>query len=274
MPAVGASFMEVAGVRTHVRSAGEGPPVILLHGLGASSYSWRYVLPALGERFKVFAPDWPGFGRSGQPWDFDYSVDGFVRWLLAFMDALGLGRAALVGNSMGGMLSLAAAMAHPGRVSGLALLGTPVYTRNKPHLLWPIRWPLIGGVYERCIGPWAVAFIGRTAFVDPSLITPELLEEYGMALRTAAGRRAIAQFLRNAIPPDAEDRIRRYPQVETPTLVIVGKHDPVVDVASAERFAKTLRNGRLLVLPDCAHAPQEEKPLEVNLALLGFLDRP
>lgn len=259
------------GVQVHVLSAGKGEPVILLHGLGASSYSWRHILPALGERFRVYAPDWPGFGRSQQPWDFDYSVDGFRKWLIAFMDGLGLRRAALVGNSMGGMVSLAAASADPDRVTRLVLLGTPVYAQNRPKFLWPLRWPVFGSVYERLMGPWAVSLIGRTAFVDRSCVTPELVREYGMALATPAGRHAVAQFIRNAIPPDLEDRVRSYGELRVPTLVIVGDHDPLVDVPSAERFARTIPYSGILVIRSCGHAPQEEKPAEVLPALLRFL---
>jgi pimeloyl-ACP methyl ester carboxylesterase len=264
-------YVRAGGVKTFVRSAGEGEPVVLLHGLGASSYSWRYVLPALGERFQLHAPDWPGFGRSEQPWDFDYSLDGLARWLFAFMDVVGLERAALVGNSMGGMVSLACAAAAPGRVPRLALLGTPVYAENRPRLLWPMRWPLIGRLYERLLGPWAVGFIGRTAFVDPAIVTAELREEYGMALRTRAGRRAVAQFIRNAVPKDAEARIRGYAALAAKTLVIVGDHDAVVDVPSAGRFARTLPDGELLVIRACGHAAQEEKPQEIISALGSFL---
>ncbi|MBI4676189.1 MAG: alpha/beta hydrolase [Elusimicrobia bacterium] len=259
------------GVRVHVLSAGEGEPVILLHGLGASSYSWRHILPTLGPDRRVLAPDFPGFGRSEQPWDFDYTVDGFTLWLFAFMDSLSIERAALVGNSMGGMVALSAAMARPDRVSRLALINVPVYVENRPRYLWPLRWPVIGSIFESCMGPAAVRLIAATAFADRSVITEELVREYSLALSTKAGRRAVAQFIRNAIPPDVDERIRRYPEVRTPTLVILGDRDIMVPVASAERFVRSLPHSKLIVIPFCGHAPQEEKPEAVLPALLDFL---
>ena len=263
--------MNAGGIRVHVLSAGKGEPVLLLHGLGASSFSWRHVLPELGKSCQVYAPDWPGFGRSEQPRDFEYSVDGLRAWLGSFMDSLGLKRAALAGNSMGGMAALAFAMMLPERVSRLALLGTPVYTENRPKFLWPLRWPLVGTLFERFLGPMAVRTIASTAFVDKACVTDEMVAEYSLSLRTAGGRRAVAEFMRNAIPADAEGRIARYPSLQTPTLVIVGDQDGMVAVSSAERFARTVPKAELLVIPSCGHAPQEEKPAEVASALLKFL---
>ncbi|MFA6317027.1 MAG: alpha/beta hydrolase [Elusimicrobiota bacterium] len=258
------------GVNIHVLSVGEGEPLVLLHGLGASSYSWRCVLPSLGERFQVHALDWPGFGRSSQPLDFDYSVDGLKNWLGLFFDTMGWERAYLAGNSMGGMAALAFATANPKRVARMALLGTPVYAENKPRFLWPLRWPLIGKVFEACLGPIAVKAIAKTAFVDKTKVTKELVGEYSLALRTKAGRRAVAEFMRNAIPPDISARVAAYADLRVPTLIMVGDHDGMVSVESAQLFAKTLYRGKLAVVKDCGHVPQEEKPAETAAALLKF----
>lgn len=265
----------VAGVRIYCESAGPSSstrePVLLLHGLGASAYSWRYLLPLMSERHRALAFDWPGFGRSEQPEDFDYSADGFSRHLIAFMDLLGIERAHLVGNSMGGLVSLWTVLHRPERVASMVLIGTPVYPENKPRLLWPLRWPLIGSLYERALGEWAVGFIAKSALQDHSLITPELIREYGLALRTRQGKRAVAQFIRNAVPPDPLGLIARYKDIRHPTLVIVGETDGVVGVPSAKRFSEEVPGARFLLLRGCSHAPQEEKPGPVAQAVLEFL---
>ncbi|MBI5625458.1 MAG: alpha/beta hydrolase [Elusimicrobia bacterium] len=258
------------GVQVHVLSIGEGEPLLLLHGLGASSYSWRCLLPSLGEKFRVHALDWPGFGRSQQPMDFDYSVDGMKTWLGSFMDAMGIEKAYLAGNSMGGMAALAFASAHPERVARLALLGTPVYLENRPQLLWPLRWPVLGNLFELFLGPSAVRAIAKTAFVDQKKVTPDLVYEYSLALRTRAGKHAVAEFMRNAVPVDIEARVAAYRDLKVTTLVLVGDRDSMVGAASAQRFAKSLPRGRFALIPECGHAPQEEKPAEVLAALLKF----
>lgn len=267
--------MTVAGVEAYSESAGDSTggrlPVFLLHGLGASSYSWRYLLPLMAERYASTALDWPGFGRSQQPEDFDYSAEGFSRFLADYLDHRGIARAHLVGNSMGGLVALWTALHRPERVASMTLIGTPVYPENKPRLLWPLRWPLIGCLYERALGEWAVGFIAKSALQDHSLITPELVREYGLALKTRQGKRAIAQFIRNAVPPNPLELIARYNEIRIPTLVICGETDGVVGVPSARRFASEVPGAKFLLVRGASHAPQEEKPGEVSDAILQFL---
>lgn len=260
----------VAGIDTHWLEAGSGPALVLLHGLGASSYSWREILPALSARRRVIAPDWPGFGRSEAPWDHDYTLLGQSRWLLSFLDHLGLESAGLAGNSMGGVVSLMTAMDAPARVSRLALLGVPVYPGDTPKLLWPMRWPVIGRVYEALLSPAVVKLVGRTAFKDPSVLTAEAVEEYSISLRTRAGRRAVAQFLRRAVPPDAEQRLARYRTLPQEILVLRGDCDGVVAPESARRFCAQAPKARFLEVADCGHAAQEEKPAAVIAAFEEF----
>lgn len=259
----------IAGLRTNYQRAGKGEPVILLHGLGASSYSWRFALPVLAEKYEVFAPDLPGFGRTDKPWDFDYSLHGLHTWIVSFMDHFDLKSARFAGNSMGGVLSLWTAMEAPARVERMALLGTPAYIENHPKMIWPISWPLVGGIYERLLGETALRIIAPTAFVDKTKVDAELIAEYGHALKSADGRRAVAQFVRRAIPADHRERVARYPSITHKTLVLVGADD-TIGGPSAERFARALPNARLRWLERCGHATQEDAPERVNPALLEF----
>lgn len=265
------THLNVGGVKTYLVSAGRGSPVILLHGLGASSYSWRGVLPLLAARHAVWAADIPGFGRSEKPAGFDYSFRGFSGWAAALLDVLGLEKAVFVGNSMGAATAVRLALERPERVSRLGLIGSPFYIGNHPKLLWPMRWPLVGRLYELLLGRWTVAVVAPTSVHDKSCITPELIDEYAWALKEPGGRRAVAHFLRNAIPPDAQSWMDRYKTLEVPALVIRGEHDHVVDRASSERFCREARNARYLHLPECGHAPQEEQPALVAKTLLDFL---
>lgn len=264
-----AETVTVGGLQTYVRRAGAGAPVLLLHGLGASSYSWRYAIPELAKKYEVFAPDLPGFGRTDKPRDFDYSIHGMHTWIVAFMDRFGLESARFAGNSMGGVLSLWTAMERPDRVERMALLGTPAYVENRPKLIWPISWPVVGRLYESLLGDSALRLIAPTAFVDKSKVDAALLAEYGHALKTADGRRAVAQFVRRAIPVDHKERVKRYPSVGHKTLVLVGDGDDMVG-RSAERLARELPNARFVRVERCGHAAQEDAPERVNPLLLEF----
>jgi len=270
VPGAKAETLDVAGIKTHLLRAGRGEPVILLHGLGASSYSWRFALPELAKRYEVFAPDLPGFGRSDKPWDFDYSVAGLHDWVVALMDRLGLQKARFAGNSMGGVITLWLAMDSGRRVERMALLGTPAFPENRPKMLWPLSWPVVGRVYEWALGETTLRYIARTTFVDQSKVTEELIAEYLAPLKTAHGRRAVAEFIRRAIPPDFRERIASYAGLQHPALVLVGDSDRMVDRRGGERLARALPRARFEYVPRCGHAPQEDAPDRVIPLLRDF----
>ena len=262
--------LTIAGLKTNLVRAGQGEPLILLHGLGASSYSWRYTVPELAKHYEVFAPDLPGFGRTDKPWEFDYSFRGLHAWLLEFMDHFKLTNARFAGNSMGGALSLWTAMESPSRVERMALIGTPGYVENRPKILWPLSWPVIGRVYEWALGDVALRFVADSTFFDKSKVDDKMVAEYGLALKTAAGRRAVAEFVRRAIPPDHRERVERYRDVKHPALILVGEHDRMVGRAGGEKLAKALQNATFCLLDACGHAPQEDAPERTNARLLEF----
>lgn len=261
----------VAGIETHWLEAGEGPPVVLLHGLGASSYSWRGVLPELSRSCRVIAPDWPGFGRSQAPSTHDYSIAGQSRWLCAFLDNLGAPAASLAGNSMGGAIALMTAMDAPARVRRLALLGVPIYAEAGPRVLDLLRWPVVGKVCEfLLIRPAAVRFVGRVAYKDPSVMTPDVVDEYSLSLRRPEGRRAVAQFLRRPIPPDMHERMKRYSELGQEILMVCGDSDGILSLSDARRFCREAPKARLLELAACGHVAQEERPGLITRTLAEF----
>lgn len=270
IPGARVETIVVAGLKTHLVRAGQGEPVILLHGLGASSYSWRFAVPELARHYEVFAPDLPGFGRTDKPWDFDYSIAGLHDWVCAFMDHFDLKKARFAGNSMGGVITLWMAMDSGHRVERMALLGTPAYPENRPKLLWPLSWPVIGRVYEWMLGDVTLRYMANSTFVDQSKVTPELLAEYGAPLKTAAGRRAVAEFIRRALPPDWAKRVASYPSLKHLTLVLAGDSDTMVDHRGAQRLSKDLPRARFEYLERCGHAPQEDAPDRVVPLLRDF----
>jgi pimeloyl-ACP methyl ester carboxylesterase len=176
----------------------------------------------------------------------------------------------MAGNSMGGVIALWAALETPARVEKMALLGTPAYPENRPKLLWPLSWPLIGSLYEAALGEATVRWILKQTFVDPSVIDEDLVAEYSTPLASGAGRRAVAEFIRHAIPSDWQKRVAQYSLVKIPTLVLVGDHDRMVGVSGARRLAGDIPSSQLIVLDSCGHAPQEDAPGRVIAILKKF----
>src|SRR5215210_2718927 len=129
--------IEVDGLLTRYLTAGEGAPLVLLHALCESALDWRWVLPALAQAYRVYAPDLPGFGDSDKP-AADYSPTFFARFVAAFLDALEVERAAVVGNSLGGLVALRLALSEPARVSTLCLVDSAGLGREvNPALVAP-----------------------------------------------------------------------------------------------------------------------------------------
>ena len=128
----------------YVEIAGQGPDLVLLHGLGASSFSWRHNRAPLSRHFRVITPDLPGHGRSPAPLDADYRAEALVRGVVDFLDWQGLETVALGGNSLGGGLSLVLAREQPARVSALVLLAPAAALTRVPYAFLPLRLPVLG----------------------------------------------------------------------------------------------------------------------------------
>jgi pimeloyl-ACP methyl ester carboxylesterase len=255
---------------------GEGSPVIVLHGLGASKVSAMPLIPPLVHAgHRVVVPDLPGHGASDKPRT-DYTPRFYARVIRRLMDALEIERAVVIGNSLGGRVALELAFRSPGHLSGLVLLDPAVpgfrvryllgFTRVIPTEIGTIPFPL----RER----WMRLAI-RRLLADPSAV-PEAgihgaADEFIRIYRDPLARMAFLDSLRHILteaPRPFWGRVRR---VRTPALVIWGEDDRLVPVRLAHRLARDLAHAELLVLPRVGHVPQFEAPEETNGAILGFL---
>jgi 4,5:9,10-diseco-3-hydroxy-5,9,17-trioxoandrosta-1(10),2-diene-4-oate hydrolase len=276
--AVEAKSVEVDGLPIRYLAAGEGPPLVLLHGAGDNSLDWRWVLPALARKHRVYAPDLPGSPDSARP-PADYSSAFFERFVAAFVGALGVGRATFVGNSLGGLVALRLALSEPARVGALVLVDSaglgyavnPAVTSvNVPGLgeaAMPF-WRTRVGAYQRAWGRTALLF----AHPPGSVPREWLAEQRRLALRPGyleahltALRALVGPFGQRAVLLD------RLPLLEVPTLVVWGERDRVFPRSQAKRAVVRLREGSLAVIPGCGHMPHVECPDRFLVALDGFL---
>jgi 2-hydroxy-6-oxonona-2,4-dienedioate hydrolase len=241
--------MRVGGLRVHALAAGGPPPkrstaVVLVHGLVVSS---RYMVPTaerLAVHHRVYAPDLPGFGKSEKP-PHALDVSGLSDALAAWMEAAGLKRAALVGNSMGCQIIADLAARRPERVERAVLQG-------------PTMDP-----YARTILRQAGRFLLDTPREPPSLLPIELLDYL------SAGTRRAWRTFRYALDDRIEDKL---PKVRVPTLVVRGSQDPIVPQSWAEEVSGLLPMGRLVVIPDASHTLNYGRAPELARAVTDFLD--
>ena len=242
---VRSEWTTVNGRRMHARASGNvtRAPLVLVHGLGVSSLYFVRLMRSFGEDFHVLAPDLPGFGRSDAP-DHTLSLEMLADELRAWMDARGLQRPILLGNSMGCQVLINLAVAAPSRIGKLVLVGPTVDPRFRTFGRQLPRW-LIEATHE------------------PLGIFPILLSDYA--------RCGVQRFLvtaRFALDDRPEDKL---PAIAAPTLVVRGERDAVVSHAWAKQVTSLLVNGRLATVRAAPHAAHHSAPSSVARLVEEFV---
>jgi pimeloyl-ACP methyl ester carboxylesterase len=266
-------FETVGGHRVRYVRAGAGPAVVLIHGFASSIYTWKDVLPVLARDHDVVALDLPGFGESDQPPGLDGAA--FPALVVGLMDRLGVARAAMVGNSLGGATAAGIAALWPERVTGLVLIDSAGFNFAEEDWPWILR--LLGGpvgkALERLpIRGWMVRIGLRQVFYDPTLVTRERHDEYFAPL-VRPGAIGSMRSLLLARSRDALAFPELVRQVRASTLVIWCREDRWIPVVQADLFLGAITGARKIVLEGCGHVPQEERPQDVLRLLAGFLPK-
>jgi 2-hydroxy-6-oxo-octa-2,4-dienoate hydrolase len=269
-PEVGASI-EAHGLRTNYLEAGEGDPVVLVHGSGpgVSAYAnWRLTIPALSRRLRVLAPDLVGFGFSERPADQVYDLDAWTDQLLGFLDALGLPRASIVGNSFGGAIALALATRRPERVDRLVLMGSV-----------GVPFPITEGL--DAVWGYAPSFEAMRRILDYFAYSRELVDDELAEVRYRASIEPGFQESYGAMFPAPRQRWvdamvtpdEAIAALAHPTLVVHGRDDRVIPLANAYRLLELVPRAELHVFGRCGHWSQIEHADSFNRLVLDFLTR-
>jgi pimeloyl-ACP methyl ester carboxylesterase len=263
-----AHYRTVDGTRLRLIDTGTGTPVVFIHGIGASLYSWRHTLPpVLGAGYRVVAFDNRGFGFSDLP-AHGYRNADYVRLVVALLDSLGIASAVLVGHSMGGAIAAEVALTHPDRVRGMVLLDAAGYGVRWPGVLKIARWPFVGALATSFRGRWITRRILRSCFADPSKVTEADVDQYYAPVPSARFGRALRGVLREFRFDGLGGRLS---QVQTPTLILWGAADRWIALADGARFARELPRSGFVAIERAGHNVQEESPERVNQLLLDFL---
>lgn len=264
----------------HFHVEGDGSPLVLLHGFGAHAFTWRHLIGPLAERRRVIALDLKGFGASPKPADGRYAPLDHAAVVREFLAAEGLTDVVLVGHSFGGAVALlsaldeAAAGPNASRVRGLVLIGSPAYRQAVPRFIRLFRRRLVGELVLGVVPPRMLArAVLAEGYADPRRIRAEQVEAYAAPLAERRTARAILATARQLVPPDLDAITARYAGLRLPVLLVWGDRDVVVPVAIARRLHAALPGAELVVIEDCGHIPQEERPAETLAALEAFLGR-
>jgi pimeloyl-ACP methyl ester carboxylesterase len=270
-------FVEINNLNIHYKVMGRGEPVfVLLHGFGASLYSWHAVVEPLSQIGTVIAYDRPAFGLTERPMTWSgvnpYGSQANVDLLLGLLDHFNVNKAILIGNSAGGTVSLQFALQHPERVQALILVDPAVYEGGGgPSWLRPLyRTPQmqhLGPLVVRSIQSRGLEII-KMAWHDPSRITQVTLDGYTRPLHAEDWDRALWYFTLASEDTGLTDHLKDF---SVPILVVTGDDDRIVPTASSIKLAGELPNAQLAVIPEAGHVPQEEQPATFLQAVEEFL---
>lgn len=269
-------FIEIEGLQVHYKIAGSGEPaLILLHGFGASLFSWREVIAPLAELGIVIAYDRPAFGLTERPLKWQglnpYSSEFQPQLLIGLMDALHVEKAILIGNSAGGSIAMQTALLYPQRVTALILVDPAVYEGGSnalTHLLYQTpQMNHLGVLLARNIKTWGMDML-RTAWHDPNQITPDIMAGYTKSLQAENWDRALWELFRASQKSDLANNLGG---LTLPILVITGDDDRIVPTEHSIRLAREIPNAKLTIIPNCGHVPHEECPQAFLKATVDFL---
>jgi 2-hydroxymuconate-semialdehyde hydrolase len=268
-PEIGKSI-RAGGVMTNYHEAGRGTPVILIHGSGpgvSAWANWRFAIPHLSERLHVIAYDQVGFGYSELPAQHVYGLERWTEHLLSFMQAVGIKRAHLVGNSMGAAVALAAAITHPDLVDRLVLMGP-----------MGVRFPITEGLdavwgYTPSISNMK-RLLAIFTYDHDRFVTDELAE-----LRYRASTRPGMQESFSSMFPQPRQRgvddLAAYEDhlhdLRAPALIVHGREDRVIPLLSSQKLLHVLDNAQLHVFGHSGHWTQLEHPAAFNRLVRDFL---
>jgi pimeloyl-ACP methyl ester carboxylesterase len=265
-----------APLRIYVEEVGYGPPVVLLHGMGGSTYSFRHLIPHLARRHRVIAIDLKGFGRSDKPFDQAYTTAHQAQIVLQVLDDLGLRGVTLVGHSFGGAVAIKAVlMARPqarARIQRLVLMNAPAFPQplSRQHAM--MQAPVIPYLALSVLPPILTA---RAMLDTPRPRGPKPSDQdaiaYADPLYGFDGKHALITTARQIAAADPNLIIPHYGSIRQPTLLIWCRNDPTVPEETGYRLQRTLPRAQLVVLDGCTHMPAEEAPGDTLRALYSFL---
>ena len=267
--------VSIWGLNVHYVQAGEGPVVLLLHGLAASLLTWYCNVDALVDAgYTVVAPDLPGFGDSDTPSHLDYDPLSAATFVHDFSQKLGLNKFSLVGSSAGGLVAGLFALENPGMVDKMVLVGSAGFGREVSWFLRLVSVPVLGDLLYQ---PWLNNKVGvsKYLFYRPPEVLEELLPEMNRVKLLPGARTATLRSLRSSINIWGLSRqayiLDRLKGSDVPLMTVWGAEDIIIPVSHAEVARRVLPNSVVRVIPQCGHWPHMEQPGQLNPMLTSFL---
>jgi pimeloyl-ACP methyl ester carboxylesterase len=265
-------FAEVRGKRIHYLHQGEGLAVVLLHGFPTSSYEWRHVIPRLARYYSVYAPDFLGYGKSRVEPGVDRGLAAQVAYIAEWMDAVGIGDAAIVGQDIGGGVAQLLAVRYPKKVNHLILVNSVCFDS------WPYDYSRL--LAEPAWGKFTGGFFGRQtgfnsylreAVYYQNLLSKGVVANYFDPWAGTTGRRDLRLAAESLTNRDTRYIQSKLEGIQVPTLVLAGRFDPFQSINFSKRLAGAIPHAQFAAIANCGHIASEDEPEKVVRYVRDFL---
>lgn len=252
-------FLTLDQQEVHYRDEGQGSPILLLHGMGASLHTWDQWTLALQDSFRVIRVDLPAYGLSGASPSHDYSLKAYVQFIDDFVERLALDSVSIAGNSLGGAIAWSYAAAHPNQVDKLILIdawGFPDPNRKPTLGIQLARTPVLQQIVRYVTPRSLIEKSIYEVYGDDSKVTPEIVDRYYDMMLAEGNREAFIARQDSPFPFKGE----RLSAIYHPTLLLWGEEDKWIPLSTADSFMQALPNAQLISYPGVGHLPMEEIP--------------
>ena len=273
MSQVSSKYVEVDGLNIHYLEAGQGDPVLLIHGFPTSSHLWRNVIPELSSNHRVIAPDLPGFGRSDKPLDVKYNYRFFERVLDGFLEALGVTNTVLVVHDLGGPVGLHWGLGRLERITKFVILNTLVY----PETSWAVKLFLISlrvpGVRDYVVSPGGIVGAMKLGVEHKKRLNRETLTPYTAPFTDVAARKGLIKAGSGLSVKGLAEIGQGLRNIQVPVRIIYGTNDRILpDIAkTVARMQQDIPQAESTALRGCGHFLQEDEPQQLGRLMADFL---
>ncbi len=266
-------FIPVMGMSVHYRDEGnpsDSTPLVLVHGTSSSLHTWDSIVPALIDKKRVIRFDLPAFGLTGPNPNRDYSIRFYNTFIDSLLTHLGVHHYTIVGNSLGGSIAWNQALIYPEKVNQLVLVNSGGYPKKneKGNIGFKLAsMPVIGDVLVKFTPRSLIKKSIEDVYADKSKVNDELVQRYFDLLLRKGNRKATLDIFKQRQFGSGE----KIKNIQTPTLIIWGEEDQLIDVSNAYLFKKDIQKSELVVIPKTGHVPMEENPSAFLTALNKFI---
>ncbi len=257
-------FMAVDDLVIHYRDQGDGPTLVLLHGVASSLHTWDGWVNRLADHYRILRIDLPGHGLTGiDPRTDEYDIAYMVDKLDKFLNKLSIDEMYLAGNSLGGYISWNYALHRPDRVKKMILLDAAGFPQDMPFIMSASALPVIGEIGGLMMPKFLVDLNVNAAFGDSDKVTDKLTQRYFDMTTREGNRKALIEAFRimkvQSVNPHLGDRVS---EVTTPTLLMWGAEDQWVPLSILKQFEDAIANSNTIVYEGVGHMPMEELPVQ------------